>query len=452
MSYSGIFLKINADQVEFFELYLAEGWQYSDVISDASMDLKPIEIALISTEDDLLTYICLLRRKNNRVAVRKWKFDFIDIKKLSNGIKISGLVDSLSKNIQRHFNAVTQHEYVRIPNGTWNGVLKYFESEYPKYYRYITDLEELRSLRSRKYTRAGAEIYAQEKDAVNLILRFAGMEKESAILKDWIPPTDSKAPFLKGLTTAKLLEDPMIIHDSLTFGDWEMGEHDQVGTITFANREERVTIWNVNRHPVEETLGVDLLYYNHRYDSYVMVQYKRMKLEKFEVKEKDDYDDYYEGEIDEDNNHTGHQQWVYRPEKNYYDEIERMHEFERICVSDENVNDINDYRYNSQVFYFKLCNAESVNLNSSEMIRGLYLPLEYWDRLLSSEFSTGPRGGKYIGYSNCGRHFNNSLFIDMVKSGWVGSRRVTSNQITKIINTVLTTGKSLVLAKFEKNK
>ena len=39
---------------------------------------------------------------------------------------------------------------------------------------------------------------------------------------------------------------------------------------------EYLTILNCNRQPLEQTLGVDLIYYSHRFDSFVLVQYKRM--------------------------------------------------------------------------------------------------------------------------------------------------------------------------------
>jgi hypothetical protein len=47
--------------------------------------------------------------------------------------------------------------------------------------------------------------------------------------------------------------------------------------VEFQQGPRKLTVINVNRSGVEHALGVDLVYYNHEFDSYVLVQYKRMK-------------------------------------------------------------------------------------------------------------------------------------------------------------------------------
>ncbi len=47
---------------------------------------------------------------------------------------------------------------------------------------------------------------------------------------------------------------------------------------------------------------------------------------------------------------------------------------------------------------------------------------------------------------------NNTLFISLVQSGWIGSREITSEQLTNIINEVLSKGRAIVLAKVEKEQ
>ena len=57
----------------------------------------------------------------------------------------------------------------------------------------------------------------------------------------------------------------------------EVARRYQTGIAVLENARERLTIINCNRQKVEETPGVDLVYYNHTFKSFVMVQYKRMK-------------------------------------------------------------------------------------------------------------------------------------------------------------------------------
>jgi hypothetical protein len=52
-----------------------------------------------------------------------------------------------------------------------------------------------------------------------------------------------------------------------------------IGSATFSKEGQSLTISNFNRHKVEQNTGVDLVYYHHKFDAYVMIQYKRMKVE-----------------------------------------------------------------------------------------------------------------------------------------------------------------------------
>jgi hypothetical protein len=75
----------------------------------------------------------------------------------------------------------------------------------------------------------------------------------------------------------------------------------------------------------------------------------------------------------------------------------------------------------------------------------MYLPLAYWDVLVDSPDVLGPRGGVRVDFDNVGRHINNTLFIDLVSSAWIGSRGVNTERITAIVRESLET-RSLILA------
>jgi hypothetical protein len=75
----------------------------------------------------------------------------------------------------------------------------------------------------------------------------------------------------------------------------------------------------------------------------------------------------------------------------------------------------------------------------------MYVPLRYWDALVDSHDVRGPRHGIVVDLDNVGRHFNNTLFIDLVGSAWIGSRGVTSEQISTVVRESLAT-RSLILA------
>jgi hypothetical protein len=80
------------------------------------------------------------------------------------------------------------------------------------------------------------------------------------------------------------------------------------------------------------------------------------------------------------------------------------------------------------------------------MIKGMYIPLDYWEMLLESPDITGPRGGKRITYDNVGRYFNNTLFIDLMQSGWIGSTSYDKAVISEVIRAAIAGDRSLILA------
>lgn len=234
---------------------------------------------------------------------------------------------------------------------------------------------------------------------------------------------DNTAPFLRGYIDLTIREDPMVNHDSQVFGDWsKVGQYAQ-GAVEFEKENQKITIMNVNRQPLEKTLGVDLLIYHHTYESYIFIQYKRM------TKENDIY--------------------VYRPAgSSYISELKRMKNFKKELNTDS-VNSIKNYRLNNELFYFKLCPARIENLNSTKMVSGMYIPLELWEVLLNNNSTSGPKGGKLMSFKNIGRYFNNSQFINLSQNGWIGSKVDNANMITNIIMNSINSDNSLIIAKYE---
>jgi hypothetical protein len=180
---------------------------------------------------------------------------------------------------------------------------------------------------------------------------------------------------------------------------------------------------NVNRKAVELALGVDLLYYHHRFRSYIMVQYKRM------VKE------------------GNREEVVFRPDRQCYEEIKRMRRFEsQYSDTPQTPQCIDDYRLNPEIFFFKICPAIVFDPLSTDLIQGMYLPLDYWDVLEVSPQVKSSKGKMKITYGNVDRYINNTLFTQLAQSGWLGSRLKRTDVLTHLIKQLLESGKSLVLA------
>ncbi|MBE9009997.1 hypothetical protein IQ250_07235 [Pseudanabaenaceae cyanobacterium LEGE 13415] len=221
----------------------------------------------------------------------------------------------------------------------------------------------------------------------------------------------------------------MIAHDAEAFGEWKKIERHVVGTAVFERGNERLTIMNVNRHAVEQTAGVDLIYYFYKYNSYILVQYKRM------LREGDGL--------------------MYRlNDVSYEKEFSRMEELEHIFNNNLQLslpleNSLSNYRLNQGTFYFKLCPAEITDITSTDMIQGMYIPLDYWKLLICSEQTLGPRGGRRMTFNNVERYFTNTLFIQLVQEGWLGSSVENTNIITNFIRRAIEENRSVILSSQE---
>lgn len=270
---------------------------------------------------------------------------------------------------------------------------------------------------------AGLEAF--ERDAIGCALQaWAGPGARRRILRSAIPTSDDRAPFLERLKDVQSREDPQIAHDHNVFPGMTVSARDIISTVTLTEGPDRITILNCNRQPLEQTLGVDLIYYSHRFKSFVLVQYKRM--------------------VDE-NGISG-----YRPhlDSNHAKEIARMKTAEQLLNTVPAVpsNDTACYRLTTDPFFVKLCEAKAPIALDSGMVAGMYVPLRLWESLLTSKNVKGPKGGVSVTWENCNRRFTNGEFTNLLRYGWVGSSEAQTQTLSTIIEQVLSSARMLVFA------
>jgi hypothetical protein len=168
-----------------------------------------------------------------------------------------------------------------------------------------------------------------------------------------------------------------------------------------------------------------LIYYNHRYDSFTLIQYKRMTESEERMAE-------------------------YRPSRDvsHAKELKRMTEADKLLELAPRAasRSTSAFRLSGHPFFVKLCEAKAKTTLDAGMVSGMYIPLELWRRLLKSPDVHGPRGGVVITWDNCQRRFNNSEFTSLVRQGWVGSETGASRALSNIIEKVLGSGRMLIFA------
>jgi hypothetical protein len=259
------------------------------------------------------------------------------------------------------------------------------------------------------------ELLNQERDGLGLLLGLAGIGRQA--LRSW-SPSPHGVPFLAGIPDRTPLEDHLIAHDVERFGSWVPGETGEVAWRSFTDGRRRVFIMNANRTAIEHTLGVDVVYWNEQESSFVLVQYKKMR------KESDAPD--------------GPSRLVYRPDGNLEAELERMRQVDAQCTQHAG-----NFRLLSTPCWLKLCDPSGRVGDPADLVKGMYFAREHFEEIMQT--SRGPRGGTAISYQNASKHLSNTLFIELVRDGWIGSSGSATEQIQDLVRESISTGHSVLL-------
>lgn len=260
----------------------------------------------------------------------------------------------------------------------------------------------------------------EQKEAVLSAMAIAGLERRE--LHDWSPPTDGiPSSFLDGLPSAVMREDPMIVNDLMNVPGFDLVRSMPYSAAIFEGEGKRLTVLLANRLPLEELTGTDLIYFNERYRSFVMVQYKAME--------------------------GGSDGAVFRlPNEGLDKEIVRMHAIEDKLRPVAGADSKENYRLHSGAFYIKLCARTQFNPDDIKLFPGMYFPLDHWLRLDRDPAMVGPNGGRVVTYDNAGRYIENDFFIKLVANAWIGSIAEHSAILEVAIRNTVESGRAVALA------
>lgn len=397
---------------------LAEGFGRFTDVRPSRPSLSPRQIVLVSFDAAYVSAVGRMKRGGKAVNY-KWRVTLDELVFIDEPLALDDLLAATTKATA---NAVID---ARLPpggqlrGGAAEEVLTLLVQLRPEL---TEDVEHLRAISGppeRRRPPAGREpIVDYERDAVGVALEMGGLTRErKAALSAWDGRSDE--PFLAGITAYRVLEDRALEHDARVFGDWHAIRTGLVGATRFESGGKRVTVINVNRAGIEHAIGVDLIYYSQTYHAYVVVQYKRREAR------------------------SGDERWVFRPDQQFDSELERMRELARV---DAKANQPSEYRLDANCCFLKLCAPTTPDAFTSDLANGVYLPLAYWDVLEGAGMARGPRDGRALTNASVGRYLSNSLFIELVKSAWIGSRAITSDEISEIIRRGLATDRDLILA------
>ncbi len=262
---------------------------------------------------------------------------------------------------------------------------------------------------------------AEQKEAVATAMTIAGIEREK--LQGWdITENQEPTSFIDGLEQVRLREDSMIVNDLINLPGYEMLKTTPMSSVVFENDKSKLTVILANRMPLEEQLGVDLIYYNETFSCFLMIQYKAMETEKLS-------------------------NIIYRfPDNQLTKEIERMDRVWSKLKKEPKNSEVEGFRLNENPFFLKICPRIIFEPDNTSLIKGMYLPLEYWKLLSNHSTMIGPRGGKYLSYNNVRRYLTNTDFVTMASGGWVGTNINQSQLLKIIIRRILKTERQVIFA------
>lgn len=218
-----------------------------------------------------------------------------------------------------------------------------------------------------------------------------------------------------GLIGAHLYEDNVVHSDALRLPGFEAISADVTGRAVFQKSDERLVIYTANKLPLEQMLGVDLIYVNETRGSIVMLQYKMLEEDKQDDENRD---------------------WIFRPDRQLRDEIARMQipDFDGF---------LSDYRLSSNPFFFKFVKRKIVDRKPQSFL----VSLDHLNHILTSVDASGPRGGVRISYEALeGNYLREPDMLGLIRSGYIGTHKAETAALETIIQEAAMGNKAVVLA------
>lgn len=417
---------------------------FSDALSVRDWPIGKRCLALLGFEKDSFNYLALAT-KGRRVVTGKDRVEFSAFLNLRN-LPVSAIQNRIENKLIRYFIQTSTGTGGTVPSATWSAILDAIIDARPEMVREVRRLEGLVKYSGVRISGGASELLLQEREALGISLDIfsGGTALRNRVLGEWAPDestiayhderslsaqmisaSDSIPSFIEGIPERYFQEESTIQHDLLS---WEGAPAKHVsGTSVFIQGERKLEVVYANRNSLENTLGVDLIYYNQLYGAFVLVQYKLM-VEK------------------------GGSQFQYRPDDQLIRELERMDKFCDAYPNEEEIAHDKDYRILSDPFMLKLVPNKGLAPSSGELIKGMYLPRQYMHFLLGEHGPAGPRGGRVISFENAKRYLSNTEFSQSVNNGRIGSWGNQTHVIKNVIESYYKSGRAVLLARESRYK
>lgn len=365
-----------------------------------------------------LTNIALGKR-GTRAGTEMRRLNLHDIYTIKSPIPVSDIENKAPNKLKNKISEKIEHGGL-LPPKTFESFLNIVSSLAPDTSPILSRFSEARIQRIQNLPSRMRATLAEQKEAVGTALTIAGVDRDE--MQGWdVNENGTTTSFLDGLEQVRLREDPMVVNDLNNLPGYEAIKSTPHASVVFENTQSKLTVVLANRLPLEKQLGVDLIYYNETFSCFLMVQYKAMEEEGEEV--------------------------VYRfPNSQLSEELDRMsvvlNELRKASPNTE----ADGFRLSENPFFLKICPRLVFNPDNVGLVKGMYLPLDYWNLLSEHPTMVGPKGGKRLSYKNVRRYFDNTEFVTIASGGWVGTTIQQSKHLEAAIRSTLESGRAVVFA------
>jgi hypothetical protein len=414
----GFFIKIvDPKHMESIARAINKKKYFTEHVLHERIHIRQSDLVLVVSPDNTIKYVAHIRpTRAGKTGHRGFRADY----PVELNIELNAISDLLTDDGKKILEKDNDVLSFRPSVEDWNQIWRKIKALNLKEHEQLRYLETLRFDKAFEFDDEGYQSqWFLEKDAVGFALICSGISHRG-VFADLAEGLSNNSALLNSLC-GNPIEDIVISHDTTNFPNY-LASYNNGAHARFVQGTRTLDIYNVNRRSGEAAIGVDLIYHNTTYNSFVFVQYKMLDAKGKKQKV-----------------------WRYYPDSQFHEELERM-KIARTAFQQSNAPaSSNSYRLAIDPFFFKFCRRQHLKMNAGELAHGHYLTLDHLELVLK-ELGSNRSPEKSVTLAALKRWIIRTHFAELVTHGWVGTRGVTDESLQEYIATAIASKKSVIVA------
>ncbi|PPC88684.1 MAG: hypothetical protein CTY37_00380 [Methylotenera sp.] len=406
----------------FSSLKLGGGFSDSFSIDDWELNKKEIFILVLERSPLKVSGAAFVERSYGNGGTGKPKFSFTDLLSFGEPIPITDFAEDI-ENLGSWISNSTNGGR-RLDQDNWdkliNAIKKFrpnISLELDKLLKLIFKDVDLVDVSSNRATRL-----AEQRDAIGIAVDIAGGNRPLLMKSINTEKADDANSILDLIDAIPLDERSHVEEDAAIIRKMLGANLDEVDSkVVSIEKDRQVRVHVTDKTKLETVLGTDLLIYQSLFNSFILIQYKLMDfISKGAVKG-----------------------WSFKPDSQFDQQVKTIKNIRNNCLVATTNQTEWDFRLHNEPYFFKFCERRNNSSREDSLVKGINISFEHLEKYL--EFNKQTTDLR-LGYQNCSRYFNNSEFISLARSGWIGSSDKASDCIAIILEENRKAGRKTVLA------